>query len=288
MVNSMTGFARQVQSGDWGELSCEIRSVNHRYLEPSLRLPESLRVLESALRDQLRERLQRGKVEINLQLTVSHGASQEVQVNTELLQSLTEALHKVAAAHPQCAAPDPVRLLQWPGVVATSTPDQQPLIDAAQTLIATSLDQLLAHRQREGQQLSGLIEERLQQIAEQVSLVRSLLPQILTAQREKLQQRLQELVVELDQQRLEQEVALLVNKSDVAEELDRLETHLGEVRHILQQSGAIGRRLDFMMQELNREANTLSSKAIATETTQAAVTIKVLIEQMREQVQNIE
>ena len=288
MPQSMTGFARQIEQAIWGELSCEIRSVNHRYLEPTIRLPELLRPFESEVRERLRKSLQRGKVEVNLQLTLSDSGAQSITVNRELLGSLVAAIGEIGELSPGVAAADPVRLLQWPGIIERSSTDVDVINTAASHLLQKTLALLVDHRQREGVVLREHIEERLSQIAVFVAQVREQMPLILSAQKEKLRQRLEEFKEELDENRVEQEMVLLANKADVAEELDRLDTHLSEVRHILQQSGAIGRRLDFMMQELNREANTLSSKSLTSETTQIAVSIKVLIEQMREQIQNIE
>ncbi len=288
MPHSMTGFARKTEQADWGEISCEIRSVNHRYLEPTLRLPELLRSIEPSIRDQLRKRLHRGKVEVSFQLNLDQSSQESLSLNIGILKSLTASVEQVKDLYPEMATVDPLRLLQWPGVIEQSALDTDAIQKTANSLLKHTLSSLIEHRHREGLELQGLIEERLQEIAQLVVDVRERMPDILDAQKSKLEQRLAELKTDLDESRVEQEIVLLANKADVAEELDRLETHLTEVRHILKQSGAIGRRLDFMMQELNREANTLSSKSLATDTTQAAVSVKVLIEQMREQIQNIE
>jgi len=291
MPNSMTGFARQEQQADWGSLSCEIRSVNQRYLEPFIRLPESLRLLEPAIREKCRRTLQRGKVEITLQLTLNMAQANALTVNKTLVSQLATAAADVVdgmgSVHP-VAALSPLDVLQWPGVLEQAHVDMNEIATAAKTLFSHTLDSLLEHRQREGVELQSQIEQRLVAIDGYVDDVRQQMPTIIQAQKEKLQQRLLDLAETIDEDRLAQEVAILVNKSDVDEELDRLSIHLTEVKHILSQQGAIGRRLDFMMQELNREANTLSSKAIHTDTTQTAVSLKVLIEQMREQIQNIE
>jgi len=287
----MTGFARQEQQADWGSLSCEIRSVNQRYLEPFIRLPESLRLLEPAIREKCRRSLQRGKVEITLQLTLNMAQANALTVNKTLVSQLATAAADVVdgmgSVHP-VAALSPLDVLQWPGVLEQAHVDMNEIATAAKTLFSHTLDSLLEHRQREGVELQSQIEQRLVAIDGYVDDVRQQMPAIIQAQKEKLQQRLLDLAATIDEDRLAQEVAILVNKSDVDEELDRLSIHLTEVKHILSQQGAIGRRLDFMMQELNREANTLSSKAIHTDTTQTAVSLKVLIEQMREQIQNIE
>ncbi|MGB2280378.1 MAG: YicC/YloC family endoribonuclease, partial [Pseudomonadales bacterium] len=264
-----------------------LRSVNQRFLDPQLRLPDQFHALEPKLRDLLRNRLNRGKVECQLRW---HPATQEseLQVNEALVKQLNAAGDQVNSIVGPTRQYSVLELLQWPGVLAAESIDLTELPAAALTLFETSLEELIAHREREGQALKGLIEQRLDAILAIVSQVQKNLPGILAQQRQNLQDRLAELGTELDPQRLEQEIALLANKADVAEELDRLVTHVEEVRHTLQQKQAIGRRLDFLMQELNREANTLSSKSIVTETTLNAVELKVLIEQMREQVQNIE
>ncbi len=293
MPYSMTGFARQETQADWGHLSCEIRSVNHRYLEPTMRLPESLRQLEPSVRTMARKYLQRGKIEINVNISFNQGQSEKIAINTHRVAQLSEAAQTLAntfeSANDQTLAPiDPLKLLQWPGVVEEESVDMELIETAATELIAATFEKLLAHRLREGEELKIQIEQRLEAITDYVNAVRKQMPLILTAQKEKLQQRIADLAVEIDTERLEQEIALIANKADVEEELDRLSIHITEVNHILAQTGPIGRRLDFMMQELNREANTLSSKAIHADTTQAAVSLKVLIEQMREQIQNIE
>ncbi len=289
MPYSMTSFARQSTQTALGDLRCEIRSVNHRYLEPSFRLPETLRAVEMSAREVLRKKLQRGKVEVSLQFSSTEQQQGAIRINQSLVRDIAEAMNQVEAElPPQATTLNALQLLQWPGVIVTESADEEQLEQEALALVKQTLTALLDNRQREGVELQKLIEERLQQIAEHVTFVRERMPEILQLQRDKLAQRLEEFKIELDEQRLEQEMVLLANKADVAEELDRLDTHLVEVKHILAQKGAIGRRLDFMMQELNREANTLSAKSLSSETTQAAVSIKVLIEQMREQIQNIE
>jgi len=287
MPSSMTGFARSEHQYPWGTLIWELRSVNHRYLEMHIRLPESLRDLETAVRERSRQRLQRGKLEITLHYQPEQ-SEESIGLDEQRLGQIAAACARIRQHMPDAAAADPLEILRWPGVQQVNTLPPETLHSAALTDLDKALTQLTAHRQREGKELSGFIEQRLVTIAAEVQQVRQRLPDILTAQRQKLQEKIANLQVELDPERLEQEVALIVHKADVDEELDRLGAHIAEVRHTLKQSQAIGRRLDFLMQELNREANTLSSKAIVAETTQAAVNLKVLIEQMREQVQNIE
>jgi len=289
MPCSMTGFARQEAKHPWGTLIWEVRSVNHRYLEPHFRLPEFIRELEPSLREQMRKSLSRGKVEASFtyQLGNSDG-SQELNLNKVLLKQITDAVGQVNKAVDNTAPLNPLELLRWPGMIADHDIDRDEILKAALALFKQALTSLVEHRAREGQELKLLIEQRLDGTTEQVKLVRDILPSILQGQRERLLEKLEALKAEPDQDRLEQEMVYLAQKTDVDEELDRLDTHVTEVRRTLKQKGSVGRRLDFLMQELNREANTLSSKSIVTDTTQAAIELKVLIEQMREQIQNIE
>ncbi|MFW1678010.1 YicC/YloC family endoribonuclease [Pontibacter sp. JAM-7] len=287
MTKSMTAFARQEAEQSWGSLSWEIRSVNHRYLEPHLRLPDSLKEIEPLIRERLRKNLSRGKVECTLrffpeaslqQLVIHESYARQVVSAAEHVQSLLETPQPL----------DALEILRWPGVLQDVKLDMDKVKQASLELFDKALTDLSAGRHREGQELALLIEQRLAAISDIVAQVRSQMPEILATQRDTLKQRLAELQVDLDDARLEQEVVLMAQKADVDEEMDRLNTHIQEVRRVLQQNGPIGRRLDFLMQELNREANTLSSKAIVSNTTQSAVELKVLIEQMREQIQNIE
>ena len=289
MPCSMTGFARQEAKHPWGTLIWEVRSVNHRYLEPHFRLPEFIRELEPSLREQMRKSLSRGKVEASFtyQLGNSDG-SQSLTLNTSLLQQITDAVEQVSQATDNTAPLNPLELLRWPGMIADHDIERETILSAALDLFKQALKSLVEHRAREGDELKLLIEQRLDGITEQVKLVRDILPSILQGQRERLLEKLEALKAEPDQDRLEQEMVYLAQKTDVDEELDRLDTHVTEVRRTLKQKGSVGRRLDFLMQELNREANTLSSKSIVSDTTQAAIELKVLIEQMREQIQNIE
>ncbi|AVR70486.1 MULTISPECIES: YicC/YloC family endoribonuclease [Pseudomonas aeruginosa group] len=287
MVHSMTAFARVEQAGTHGTLSWELRSVNHRYLEPHLRLPDAFRDLEGAVREALRQGLSRGKVECTLRFA-EETAGKSLQVDQERARQLVAAAEGVAALIRQPAPLDPLAVLAWPGVLVADSADPQALNAAALEAFGQALEQLKAGRSREGQELAKLLNERLDAMLVEVGNLRELVPTMLANQRQKILDRFAELKAELDPQRLEQELVLLAQKSDVAEELDRLTTHVGEVRRVLKAGGAAGRRLDFLMQELNREANTLGSKAFDPRSTQAAVNLKVLIEQMREQVQNIE
>ncbi len=287
MTRSMTAFARQEVQHEWGSLIWEVRSVNHRYLEPHLRLPESLRDLEGPLREALRNKLSRGKVECTLRF-VPEAQSQTLTVNETFARELLEAAQQVENLLPVSKPIDTMELLRWPGVLQDTKLDMDAVKKASLTLFNKALDELIESRGREGVELAALIDQRLDTISEIVTDVRSKLPTILQAQRDNLRARLEDLKAELDEGRLEQEMVILAQKADVDEEMDRLNTHVQEVKRVLKSKGPIGRRLDFLMQELNREANTLSSKSIVSDTTQSAVELKVLIEQMREQIQNIE
>ena len=289
-VHSMTAFARTEQAAPFGTLQVEIRSVNQRYLEPHFRLHESLRDLEPLLREALRTRLARGKVECSVRFESADTAdtAQAPAVNAQRLKEIADALATIQQQVPSAVPPTTLALLNQPGVMETQHLDQDAIKAAAKTLFNQALDELIDARAREGDKLAEMITTRLDAVSEQVATVRSLLPQILERQRAQLLERLEVAKTELDPQRLEAELVLLAQKADVDEELDRLTAHIEEVRHQLAQKGPKGRRLDFLMQELNREANTLSSKSVVAETTRCAVELKVLIEQMREQIQNIE
>ncbi|MFB9886179.1 YicC/YloC family endoribonuclease [Balneatrix alpica] len=287
MTQSMTAFARKEVQRNWGSLVWEIRSVNHRYLEPHFRLPDTLREMESALRERLRQQLSRGKVECSLRYQLNSGAD-SLSINQDLLENLLLVCDQVQELLPKTAKLNPLEVLQWPGILQSSEQDMSELLEDGLDAFDLALQELIASRSREGQELAQLIQQRLDAMSKIVEKVRDLLPTILERQRQQLLDKFADLQLELDPQRLEQEMVMLAQKADVAEELDRLDTHIIEVRRVLRQNGSIGRRLDFLMQELNREANTLSSKSIVAETTQQAVELKVLIEQMREQVQNIE
>jgi len=286
MIHSMTGYARKEFKGDWGTAVWEIRSVNQRYLETYLRLPEQLRGLEPILRERFRKHLERGKVECNLRFESQTNAGQ-LQVNEALAEQLIDNALWVIDRAGQGQL-NPLDVLRWPGVMAA--PEQD--MDELNTRLLAGFDEVLGlfieSRQSEGDKLKALIEQRLEGIQVEVTKVRALMPQILDWQRQRLVDRLAEAQLELESTRVEQEIILLAQRIDVAEELDRLGMHITETHKILKKGGACGRRLDFMMQEFNRESNTLGSKSINAETTQSAVELKVLIEQMREQIQNIE
>ena len=289
MIRSMTAFARQAGQYDWGSLVWEVRSVNHRYLEPTFKLPESMRVLETGLRDKLRKQLSRGKVECALRIQQQgSGDANALHINNPLVQEIITASESISKLMDKPAVIDPLKILQWPGVIGEPNTDTELIGQQAMALFQTCLEQLIESREREGTELKQFIEQRLDSIEIITHAVQQQLPEILAAQKLKLLTRLQELKAEPNEDRLEQELVIIAQKADVDEELDRLKTHVAEVRRVLNKGQACGRRLDFLMQELNREANTLSSKSIVSDTTQASVELKVLIEQMREQIQNIE
>ena len=288
MVHSMTAFSRQQVESERGSLAWEIRSVNHRYLEPSVRLPESFRSLENSVRKQLREKLNRGKIECQLRFQALETKETDWKLNLELISKLTRANSEINRQTGGDCLLSSLDILKWPGVISDQSPDEEVHNQEALKLFEEALDDLIATRKREGESLRNLLLTRIKSIQSIVDSIRSKMPAIIAKQRENLILRLEEIKAEFEPTRLEQEIAILAQKADVDEELDRLDSHLQEVKRVIDSDGQIGRRLDFLMQELNREANTLSSKSIVVETTQGAVELKVLIEQMREQIQNIE
>jgi uncharacterized protein (TIGR00255 family) len=283
----MTGYARHEHKAEWGTVTWELRSVNQRFLETYFRMPEQFRGMENMLREKLRKQLQRGKVESNLRVSFNEQAEGALQLNEELAKSVISSANWIANQSAS-AQLNPIDVLRWPGVVAQDEADMDAMQNDVVAAFDAAVTEFIGNRQSEGKALERLIEERLEGVSEQVSVVRKRMPEVLEWQRERLLTRLADAKVELDPQRLESEMVMLAQKTDVAEELDRLDTHVVETRKILRKGGACGRRLDFMMQEFNREANTLGSKSINTDITNAAVELKVLIEQMREQIQNIE
>ncbi|KAB7624421.1 YicC/YloC family endoribonuclease [Alkalilimnicola sp. S0819] len=288
MVRSMTAFERRERQGEWGRISWELRSINHRYLDIYPRLPEELRTLEPALRERVGRKLARGKVECSLRYRPAVGVSADVQLNWSYAEQLLAACEALSEKASGAAPVSPVELLRFPGVLKEPEADLEPVVQAALALLDETLDGFIANREREGERLGELIAERAQRIAELVVEVRGRRVEVNARVREKLLAKLGELDTQADSARFEQELIYLLQRLDVDEELDRLETHVAELRRALARREPIGRRLDFLMQELNRESNTLGSKSADTETTQAAVEMKVLIEQMREQIQNIE
>lgn len=288
MMKSMTAFARAHEQGSWGSLTCELRSVNHRYLDLTVRIPEGLHVLEMPLREHIRREIFRGKVECILRYQPDIQNAHEMSVNQSLAASLQHAVKNVAQFFPETAAIDPLDILNWPGMLQSREVDVEAMKPIVTTLLEKTLQQLTLARVREGEVLSTYLSERLVKIKQLLAGVREQLPVIQKIQRAKLMERFTEAQLELDPLRLEQEMVIFAQKIDVAEELDRLASHVVEAQRILTSKESSGRRLDFLMQEFNREANTLGSKSVNIETTRIAVEMKVLIEQMREQVQNIE
>ena len=288
MIRSMTAFARQEADTEAGTLSWEIRSLNHRYLELGVRLPEELRAVEAAVRERAGKRLGRGKVECTCRYRPVATGTVPVDIDQDNLGRLLTACETVTARLPETVPLNPIDLLRWPGVVREDMVDTGPLVKAALALFEQTLDELVAARQREGAQIRELLLQRCTAMDELVIRARTLLPEIRTALRTRLEARLAELETPADPGRLEQELVLQIQKIDVDEELDRLQSHIGEMHRVLDRKEPVGRRLDFLMQELNREANTLGSKSVAVDTTGISVELKVLIEQMREQIQNVE
>ena len=288
MIYSMTAFARRELRGDFGLLVCEIRSVNQRYLEANLRLSDVVRELEMPLRDKLRQQLSRGKVDVWIKHEAIEGNVSNIHINQELAARLVAAASQIDQLARHAAPLNAADILRLPGVVCVAEPNQQALLAATQSLFDQTLSDFVAMRQREGQALQQFIGQRLDLIAVECEKVRERMPHILAHYRQRLLARLQDIKAELDNDRLEQEMVLFAHKIDVAEELDRLSAHLVEIKRVLQQGGAVGRKLDFLMQELNREANTLGSKSVSADSSLSSVELKVLIEQMREQIQNLE
>ncbi|OOE83329.1 YicC family protein [Salinivibrio sp. PR6] len=287
MIHSMTAYARQELKGDWGNAVWEIRSVNQRYLETYIRMPEQLRSLEPVVRERFRKRLARGKVECNLRFDTSQASQYKLTINEALAKQVIHAAKWVKETAGEGNI-NPFQVLNWPGVMEAPEQDTDELHRALLAGLDEALDAFIAARASEGENMKALIEQRLDAISAEVIKVREKMPTVIEWQRERLTTRLEEAQVELDPARVEQEMVMLAQKVDVAEELDRLDSHVSEAHKILKKGGACGRRLDFMMQEFNREANTLASKSISTEITASGVELKVLIEQMREQIQNIE
>ncbi len=282
----MTAFAREQCQGNWGSAIWEIRTVNHRYLEVNVRLPESLRELESLVREQIRKQLYRGKVEVTLRVQ-TEGTTSQLQLNEALAQQLAQVHQQLSRYFPQGSNIDVANLLSWHGLIQLKDHDLTLVKQAVLAGLQQALTKLIAVREQEGAELQQVLTARLVKMDEEVAKIKTKVPAILAGLQKKMQERVAELVETIDPNRFEQELVILAQKLDVAEELDRLQAHIKEVKRVLQQSGAIGRRLDFLMQELNREANTIASKSMASDMTLVTVELKVLIEQMREQIQNI-
>lgn len=288
MPSSMTAFAQVRDDTECGEISCELRTVNHRFLEINPRLPEELRHFEPTIRDLLAKRIKRGRVDCTMRFQPQVVRSQQLRVNNTLVEALISLASDVRQRGIDVEPIRVVDILRWPGVIETPEMDSEQLQNAVIEVVSNALQVVIETRIREGTRLSGLILERVGAARALVNRVKEVLPTINQTFRQRLQERLSEVREQLDPNRLEQEIVMFLQKIDVSEELDRLEIHLDEIQSVLSSEQPIGRRLDFLMQELHREANTLGAKSVDTTMTQASVELKVLIEQMREQVQNIE
>ena len=284
----MTGFARQSAESDAGTLTWELRAVNHRYLDVQFRLPEELRPKEQAFKQQVSTVLKRGKVECSLHLRRAFDQQAEMQINAELVQLIGTRVTEIRKTLPDTSPLNPVDILRWPGVIAEAEIDAEPLQQEAVELLDHALQAMTDMRASEGERIAAMLESRCEEIAALAASVRERLPEVLAVAHAKQKERIERIDVAADPARLEVELALIAQKLDVDEELDRLDSHVVEIREVLKSDEPVGRRLDFLMQELNREANTLGSKSVDAETTKAAVELKVLIEQMREQIQNVE
>ena len=288
MIKSMTAYARKEEKFPHAVISIEMRSVNHRFLEMSLKIPEQLRSLEMPLRNSIKQRLKRGKVDCIIYCHLQQDEQQSLDFDRDLAAQIARTLHDIDKLIYNAAPVNAVDVLNWPGVLNHRAVEQDLIKDDLLLLLDKTLDDLLSGKQREGQALEQMIHQRVNELRQLIAILRPQIPELLHKQRIRLEEKLQGLTAEMDNDRLEQEMVYLAQKADVAEELERLETHLDEISRTLNSDEAVGRRLDFLMQELNREANTLGSKSIAAAMTQTSVDMKVLIEQMREQIQNIE
>ena len=287
MTRSMTAFARVEQQEKWGQICWEVRSVNHRFLDISIRVPEDFRALEVAVRERIQNHLKRGKVDCTLYFKRVKNTESSLNINVTFAKQIWQAFQTINTITGSTIPPNAADILHWQGVLEPDTLNIEEISDTSLHHLNTALTQLLLHREREGAQLLNAIEQRCTAIAAEIVKIRAILPDILQSVRERMESRLVELT-EINSERLEQEIVLFAQKMDVAEEIDRLEAHLKEIRQTLMQNKPVGRRIDFLVQELNREANTIGSKSVHVDTSHSAVELKVLIEQMREQVQNIE
>ena len=288
MIYSMTGYAVAGAELPFGALNLELRSVNHRYLDIQFRIPDELRPLESGLREKTTARIGRGKVEVRIAISKSAASQSSLQVDDALLGQLAQLNAQVKTVLPEGQSLSVADVLRWPGMLGNDSLVADELLEACGRLLDRALDDLTATRGREGEKLKNVLLERIASMEALVGRLAPRMPQLVNNYREKLTVRLKDAMVSLDDERLKQELVLFASKIDVDEELSRLSTHFGEIRRILDKGGAAGKRLDFLMQELNRESNTLGSKSVSTDVTKISVELKVLIEQMREQIQNIE
>jgi len=288
MIQSMTAFARESAPTEQGNLTVELRSVNHRYLDCTFKLPEALRSMETQLREKAGAALARGKLDCIIRLQANPSQADDLRIDGARLDALLEAVREIQARLGAPAPVDPIQIMQFPGICVAREDSEQLLRQEALALYESALASMRENRRREGRRLGELVLERLAQVEAGVTAARAMMPGLIQQQQDRITARIKDLGADIDPGRLEQELVYLAQRADVEEELDRLDAHVGEVRRTLEQGGPCGRRLDFLMQELNREANTLSSKSLSSATTQNAVELKVLIEQMREQIQNIE
>ena len=288
MIHSMTAYGRVENSEGQNSISCEIRSVNHRYSEISIRLPEELRPLEQKIRDHISGKIKRGKIECNIRIEKHNAYNEALSINQDLLKNIIEAAKRINSDLSTSAPLDSLDLLRWPGVLEKSTLDVKEIDKLLFSLVNEAIDIVIDTRQREGEKIKKMLTDRCTKIKEIINNVQKQIPDILKNYRKKLTQRVQEISDEIDNDRLEQELLFLSQKADIEEEIDRLGAHVDEVVRVIGRKEPIGRRLDFLMQEMNRESNTLGSKSNHIYTSNASVELKVLIEQMREQIQNIE
>lgn len=288
MTRSMTGHARAETRANWGALAIEIRSVNQRFLELNLRLPEALRFLEADIRQAIGKRISRGKLDVNFYFNPEAAANTEISVNADMVKALDEAMNHVHAAVPGVMSPNALQILQYPGVVQQPVLAQDDVKADVLVLLQEAIKGLIESRGAEGERLAAMIIERCETIEGYATQVREVVPQIREAMEARLRKRLEQLDTDVNEGRIEQELVMFAQKADVDEEVDRLESHIQAVKEALSATQPVGRKLDFLMQEFTREANTLGSKSQGIETTNISVELKVLIEQMREQVQNIE
>lgn len=288
MTRSMTGHARAETRANWGALAIEIRSVNQRFLELNLRMPEALRFLEADIRQAIGKRISRGKLDVNFYFNPEAAANTEISVNADMVKALDEAMNHVHAAMPGVMSPNALQILQYPGVVQQPVLAQDDVKADVLVLLQEAIKGLIESRGAEGERLAAMIIERCETIEGYATQVREVVPQIREAMEARLRKRLEQLGTDVNEGRIEQELVMFAQKADVDEEVDRLESHIQAVKEALSATQPVGRKLDFLMQEFTREANTLGSKSQGIETTNISVELKVLIEQMREQVQNIE
>jgi uncharacterized protein (TIGR00255 family) len=288
MIRSMTAFARAESEQPWGSAQLELRSVNNRYLDIAPRLPDELRPLEPIVRERVGARLGRGKLDCVFKISYASDRDTAFTLNLSMAEQVVRAIEQIQPLLQNAHAVTPMEVLRWPGVIQASVPDLEAIQATAIELLDGALNELIAMRTREGEKITAMIVQRCDNIEGIVSSLRVRTPKILAEIRRKLEARLEELKAQPDQERLEQEMLYLAQKLDITEELDRLDAHLAEVRQVLESDEPVGRRLDFLMQELNREANTIGSKSSDAETTRSSVDLKVFIEQIREQVQNVE